>query len=635
MEEIVLKIKAEGGGDAEQKVKSIKQQLKEAKEAALQAKEGTEEYFAALSKAAGLADQIGDVNKAVNALNPGDKAAAFGNLINTVAGGFQTITGLYGLLGSKSEDVEKLLLKVQAASAVAMGVQSLVEAQKQWAVLSKVIQSTTIFQKANTMATAAAAVVQKLFTGAVNTTSTSFKGLKAAIVSTGIGALVIAIGLAVNALMDFMESTDDATSAQEDLNKQLATTHTVLEAINLAYDAAAIGIKARLDLAKAQGKSLEEINKIEQELFDNNADRLKTKQRADEQDAKATDEAVKKLREKSKLSKDEKTQLDELIAKQVVLGAQMKKNDAEVKAIDTNRQVILLNQDKAIKDRNAKVVQDAKDLKAKLDKIEQEKIDKRKKEEQDDTKFIGDETQKRQEFQRKAESDAIERRRLRRDEEEDIENQKTIKLKEEIQKRRDAQEAADAEIKASQDKELQNRKENIEAGFQLAQAAANSLNTLNDIITNNEKQGLKQGEVLSLETQKRAFKRAQALALVQTTINGAQAISSILGQYPKFDGGFAMVAALVSSTAAIASQYAVIASQKFNPEGGGSGAPPNAPAPINLNGSGSAPNIQAPTNTSGFLQQDSESFKVFVVESDITNAQGIVQQNKKKAILTI
>ena len=68
MEEVVLKVKVEGAGDSEAKIKTVKQQLREAKEAALQAKEGTEEYFAALQKAAGLADQLQDVNKAVNQL---------------------------------------------------------------------------------------------------------------------------------------------------------------------------------------------------------------------------------------------------------------------------------------------------------------------------------------------------------------------------------------------------------------------------------------------------------------------------------------------------------------------------------------------------------------------------------------
>jgi hypothetical protein len=48
MEEVVLKVKVEGSGDSEAKIKTVKQQLREAKEAALQAKEGTEEYFQAL-----------------------------------------------------------------------------------------------------------------------------------------------------------------------------------------------------------------------------------------------------------------------------------------------------------------------------------------------------------------------------------------------------------------------------------------------------------------------------------------------------------------------------------------------------------------------------------------------------------
>jgi hypothetical protein len=93
-----------------------------------------------------------------------------------------------------------------------------------------------------------------------------------------------------------------------------------------------------------------------------------------------------------------------------------------------------------------------------------------------------------------------------------------------------------------------------------------------------------------------------------------------------------MIAALVSATAAIASQYAVIASQKFSPDGGG-GAPPSAPMGLNGNGF-NAPSIQPPTNTSGLIQEGTD-FKVYVVESDITNTQQGVQQNKKKALITI
>ena len=245
-----------------------------------------------------------------------------------------------------------------------------------------------------------------------------------------------------------------------------------------------------------------------------------------------------------------------------------------------------------------------------------------------------DELLKRQENAKKEYDAFVGLLRVKRDEAWAIEDATTLKIKEELQKRRDAERAADDERSAAEQQAFEEKRKNIEAGFQLAQAAANSLNTLNNIITENEKRGLKEGEVLSVETQKKAFKRAQGLALIQTTINGAQAISSILGQYPKFDGGFAMVAALVSATAAIASQYAVIASQKFNPEGGGGSGSPSAPMGMNGGGGFNAPSIQPPSNTSGLIQEG-ENFKVYVVESDITNSQMGVQQNKKKALITI
>jgi hypothetical protein len=251
MEEVVLKIKAEGSGDTEAKVKSIKQQLKEAKEAALQAKEGTEEYFAALNKAAGLADKLKDVNEAVNTLDPGAKAAAFGNLINTVAGGFQTITGLYGLLGAKSEDVEKVLLRVQAASALAMGVQSLVEAQKQWKNLSAVIRN--------------AAIVQEVYTLAVGATTSAMKALRLAIAATGIGALVYAIyELTVNTKesLKFMDKFLDKLGGLGKILKYVPNLYTLGKAIGWVKEQMGLGSEAAGDYEehlKLVGEALDKI----------------------------------------------------------------------------------------------------------------------------------------------------------------------------------------------------------------------------------------------------------------------------------------------------------------------------------------------------------------------------------------
>ncbi|NDI99560.1 hypothetical protein GWA97_10785 [Flavobacterium sp. LaA7.5] len=59
-----------------------------------------------------------------------------------------------------------------------------------------------------------------------------------------------------------------------------------------------------------------------------------------------------------------------------------------------------------------------------------------------------------------------------------------------------------------------------------------------------------------------AFGQSKALASVQAGINGALAITSILAQYPKFDGGFAMAAAIGAATASTLIQLKKINSAK-------------------------------------------------------------------------
>lgn len=632
MEEVVLKVKVEGSGDSEAKIKTVKQQLREAKEAALQAKEGTEEYFRALQKAAGLADQLKDVNEAVNTLNPGDKAAAFGTLINTVAGGFQTITGLYGLLGEKSEDVEKLLLRVQAASALAMGVQSLVEAQKQWKNLSAAIQQTTIFQQLNTAATAAASTVQNIFTGAVNATTLSFKALRIAIALTGIGLVALGLAALVMNWKKVNEAIDKGVEYIKKYKIAFAGFAIALAPIIVPLLAVAGAIKL-INKAMGDGSSsagdYEKRIKLLNEGLDKLVETELKRRNVSKGGANDIERQIKLLQAQGKTAIETASLEDKLFK------IRLKNIDDEILARKKYAQDVtdleqqrkdLINNDYA---RQASL---SKTLADKRIKDAKEAADKLSKNEEDITNLTKDELLKREEAAKKEYDAFIDLLRNKRDETWAVEDETTSKLKEELQKRRDAERAADDERAAAEQQAFEDRKERIEAGFQIAQAAANSLNTLNDIITRNEREGLKQGETLSIETQKKAFKRAQALALVQTTINGAQAISSILGQYPKFDGGFAMVAALVSATAAIASQYAVIASQKFSPEGGGGGAPS---APMGVNDGGfNAPSLQ-PVNTSGFIQQDEQNFKVYVVESDITNTQVGVQQNKKKALLTI
>jgi hypothetical protein len=120
-----------------------------------------------------------------------------GGAAQIAATGVQGVTAGMALFGDQSEDTEKALLKVQAAMAFADAISSVSSLGGQWRVLKSSILESSIATKANTAATGAAAMIQNLFTGSVSTTTAGFKALKFAIAATGIGLLVVGVGLLV------------------------------------------------------------------------------------------------------------------------------------------------------------------------------------------------------------------------------------------------------------------------------------------------------------------------------------------------------------------------------------------------------------------------------------------------------
>jgi len=109
-----------------QKVKSMKQELRELKAQIARGTLGEKEMREATKRAAELEDTIGDVSERIKGLASDTKridatVQAFQALaaVGTVA------TGVYAALGADNKELEKTLLKVQAAMAVLTGVQEL------------------------------------------------------------------------------------------------------------------------------------------------------------------------------------------------------------------------------------------------------------------------------------------------------------------------------------------------------------------------------------------------------------------------------------------------------------------------------------------------------------------------------
>lgn len=152
-------------------VKNLKTQLREAQEQVqiLSEKFGatSREAINAAKKAAELKDAIGDAKALTDAFNPDAKFQALSSSLSGVAAGFTAYQGAMGLVGVESKELERQLLKVQSAMALSQGLQQLGEARDSFLQLGAVVKTKVV--------------------GAFST-------LKGAIISTGIGLLVIAIG---------------------------------------------------------------------------------------------------------------------------------------------------------------------------------------------------------------------------------------------------------------------------------------------------------------------------------------------------------------------------------------------------------------------------------------------------------
>ena len=87
-----------------------------------------------------------------DAFNPDAKFKALSGALTGVAGGFSVVTGALGAFGKQNEDVEKALLKVQSAMALASGAQAIGESIDSFKQLGAVIKANSVFQKIMTAA---------------------------------------------------------------------------------------------------------------------------------------------------------------------------------------------------------------------------------------------------------------------------------------------------------------------------------------------------------------------------------------------------------------------------------------------------------------------------------------------------
>jgi hypothetical protein len=188
--------------------------------------DGTAAFNDLLIAAARLEDQIGDTRAKVKILASDTfKFDAAVGAVQGLASGFELAQGAAALFGSESEDLQKAIVKITAATAVANSVQQLANLIKDESAIKTAVL---------TGATAAYNVVVGTSTGAL-------KAFRLALAATGVGLLVVGlIALIENfdKIKDALSGTSDATrafeAAQKSANAELAKTKGFLSEAALA-----------------------------------------------------------------------------------------------------------------------------------------------------------------------------------------------------------------------------------------------------------------------------------------------------------------------------------------------------------------------------------------------------------------
>jgi hypothetical protein len=198
-----------------------------------QGKDNTKEFNQLLIAASKLEDQIGDTRARVRILASDTfKFDAAVQATQGLAAGFEVAQGAAALFGSESEDLQKAILKVQGAIAVANGVQ----------------QIANLLLEQSAIKTAILTAKQAIYTTVVGTSTGALKAFRIALAATGVGALVVGLGFLIEKLFASNEATEDATEAT---NKLAEANQKVADSV---AEAATEQELAAIRLAKAQGK---------------------------------------------------------------------------------------------------------------------------------------------------------------------------------------------------------------------------------------------------------------------------------------------------------------------------------------------------------------------------------------------
>lgn len=327
MENIAFKVTVDTDV-ADLSVGELKQAFKDLTKEINSTQVGTDKYKQTLTKLGDVKGALKDVKEQINALDPEKKFRAIAQVGSSIASGFAAAQGAVALFGSESEDLQKVLVRVQAATALASGLQGLQGMGKAFQTLSVVMKANPIWTIAAVLTGIGAALFAlrdkiKIVGDAFNALGKAFDWIvgKAKEMLDSVGLYDLAADRAVKANERIKKSLKDLTDGNNNYIKLLKAQGK--ETYQIEKDT----LESRLELISQQianrkaltNEEHEELKKLQTELYIElqqlNTDHNKKIAEQNKEREKELEKIRKRIREKINEEgvEDEKIRYDEIV----------------------------------------------------------------------------------------------------------------------------------------------------------------------------------------------------------------------------------------------------------------------------------------------------------------------------------
>jgi tRNA(Leu) C34 or U34 (ribose-2'-O)-methylase TrmL len=154
-------------GNSGQSVKGLKAELRELTQQMGTLDQNSAAFQNAAKKAGELQFKMKEVRDAIEQSNPEKKFVPFARAISSATSAFAGLQGAMALFGNENENLQKQMVKLQAAMALSQGLNGILEARNDFAELGNLVKGKVV---------------------------AAFTTLRGALIATGLGALVVILG---------------------------------------------------------------------------------------------------------------------------------------------------------------------------------------------------------------------------------------------------------------------------------------------------------------------------------------------------------------------------------------------------------------------------------------------------------